>query len=145
MVSHPKGAIVRPCIVAASVLAASGFGTASKAQAQIVYGYSTPLDMGALGPRGVMLSPGYSTSGYTARNSAYNSAGYYSGSYMAGGSGYSPLSLYMPLYPPMGSNYRLSPVRMYGYSPYGMSSGYGAMNWMNSGYGGYNSMWMRRP
>jgi hypothetical protein len=153
-----KGAIVRRLIVAASILAAVGFGSASVAQAQIVYGYSTvsqssgTLDHSEMNPFGSVsrrsvLTPGYTPSGYTPSSTVYSSNGYSSG----GNSGYSPLSAYVPIYPPMGSNYRLSPVRMYGSSPYGMGSGFGGMNsmnwriWMNSGYGGLNQMWMRRP
>jgi hypothetical protein len=141
-------------IVAAAILAALGFGIAGSAQAQIVYGYSTTGDDG--GTPGVLRSPGYYYRGRTASNNVYLSDMYASdnymsgGSYASGGSGYSPLSVYPTLYPPMGSNYRLSPVRMYGSSsmysssPYGMGAGFGGMNWMNSGYGGFNPMWMRR-
>jgi len=149
---------VRRLIVAAAVLGAFGFGTAGIAQAQIVYGYSTTLDYG--GTAGVMLSSGYYPGNYTAGTSIYISGGYSSrssygyggyssgssgyGGYGSGGSGYSPLSVYVPLYPPMVSNYRLSPVSMYGSFPNGMGSGFGGMNWMSAGPGGFNPMWMRR-
>ena len=131
---------MRRLIVAASIVAALGFGTAGRAHAQIVYGYSTRQD------DGLRYTPSMPRVTY-APNWSYpmSSSSNYSSS---GSGGYSPISIYPPIYPPMGPNYRLSPVRMYGGAVYGMgygmSPGYARMNGMNALYGGIGPMWMRR-
>jgi len=129
-------------------MAAFGFGAASPAQAQIVYGYTSP-DLNG-GTSSYASGSNYSWfSTYTPSDYSQSSGGYSS-----------PFSVtaYPTLYPPIGPNYRLSPVSRYGSSTSGLSTGYGMTpftmspmyggmrpQWMNSGFGGtMGPMWMRR-
>ncbi len=127
---------------------ASGFGFASQAQAQILYGYSAP-DYSNGGYSGSMVSGGYNAGNtlYYPWNSGMSGSSY-------GGGGSSPyVSAYVPIYAPMGPNYQLSPVSRYSSTMSGMSGGvgmtpaYGSM--MSPGMsplygGGMGPFWMRR-
>ena len=112
-------------IVAAALAVALGFGNSSKADAQIVYGYSRPVGSGIASTGTVMVPGGYQT---------YNSF-------------YSPFTGAMAnqVY----SQNFLGQVygRTYGYNPYtGLSynSGFYRPNaWFNP-YGGYNYGYVRR-
>jgi hypothetical protein len=143
------GLIMHKCFIAAFLTLAFCFGTANKANAQILYGYSSPADYGY---------------GSGDLSSWYNPWGYSSSS---GGGGYSPLSVYVPLYPTypkLGVNYQKLSLATGGFSSYGtgmggMNYGYGGMNRWYGGmpwYGGMNPwmngmrpwgmspLWMRR-
>jgi hypothetical protein len=128
-----------------------GLGPANKAHAQIVYGYSVPMDDGGGDSSGLMYNP----SGYFPGSSGY------SGMMMNSPWGYTPGS-----YGNTGTMNRSWSSRMSG-SKWGNGSNWGngfgsggtfsrpntsmssfGMNaWsgsMNSGFGGWNGMWMRR-
>jgi len=160
-------------LISVFLTAAFGFGVASPAQAQIVYGYSTPnSDYGGSGKKSSSQNQQYNWQYFDPATNEpiylYPPVLYPPGSYSqssgsgGGGGGYSsPVTAYLPVYPPMGPNYRLSPVSNYGSSLYGTGtgfnmtpfgmSGYGGMSttwsplWMNSRFGGtMGPMWMRR-
>jgi hypothetical protein len=118
------------------------FGTANKANAQILYGYSTPT------------YDNNNNNGYTQSTYGSDLSNWYNpwGGYMSsgGGGGYSsPVTVYPPIYPPLPS-YQRSLARMYGYLPSvanGMGGMYGGMYggmppFANGGmnYGGFNGM-----
>ena len=147
-------------LIAVLIVLAFEFGTASRAAAQIVYGYSTiekktqkesKKNNGEMDTQMITRPTYYPYWSYQAPSSS---------NYSSGGGSYSPATVYLQSYPPIGPNYRLSPVGNYGTMPYGMGSamGYG-MNpgfrpmygmspmyggFRPMGYGGFGSMLMRR-
>jgi hypothetical protein len=86
---------MKPFLIATFMILWLGLGPANKAQAQISYGYSVPLDEGGTDSSGMMNSPG----GYFPSNAGYSGMmssmwGYTPGHYGYSGSmypwGYSP-------------------------------------------------------
>jgi hypothetical protein len=129
-----EGSYMRGFFIVVFLTVAFAFGTANTANAQILYGYSTPTyDTNNNG-----YTP--ATYGSDSSYSWYNPGGYMS----SGGGGYSPVTVYLPSYPPLPMQQRAL-AQMYGYLPSvanGMSGGnYLPFSSMNNGYSGTRS-WM---
>jgi hypothetical protein len=130
---------MKPFLIATLLTLSLGFGSASNAQAQIVYGYSVPLEDDVVNSSGMMSSP----SGYSPGST---------GSTRGSTAGYSPFSTgnvnRMSSTRTLSSNLENGFGRGGGFShtnifmtPTGMNSGFGGMN---TGFGSMNIMGMRR-
>src|SRR5579872_801103 len=89
---------MKPFLIASFLILGLGLGSTNQAQAQIVYGYTVPMDDGGGDSSGAYTSGGYSP-GYSGYSGLMYTWGYYPGGY-----GYSS-SLYPWGYSPWNSRY----------------------------------------
>ncbi|HEV3438521.1 MAG TPA: hypothetical protein VG122_14250 [Gemmata sp.] len=142
---------MKPFLIAAACAVMLGLGTSSKAHAQIVYGYSTPV-YGGVESTGTVITP---FGGQTFTNFFSPFTGNIG---QTSGTTYTPFgartysNFYSPFTGTVGQSYTTNifgaaNTRAYGYNPYTgirYGTGFYQPNTYVAPFGGYNYSWMRQ-